>query len=108
MCSSKARKRTVTAAVLTLEDLLLSLDPKLVQPSSLEPARGFEDYAPHIVSMVSSGCTPRELTNHLRALRTQVASTHNAETIDREVAKAIVRALNSLHPSNNPSERTRS
>jgi hypothetical protein len=91
--STKEQKRTATANIRAVEALLRGWDPIHVQPGNDWPADEYDSYAPHIVSLVMNGCTPLELANHLRVLRTEYMEMSEDDARDREVATAIIRAI---------------
>jgi len=66
----KKLKSTATSEIRAVQEILRLWDPINVGPGSVAPLDEYDGYAPHIVSMVKSGCTIAELAAHLEHLCT--------------------------------------
>jgi hypothetical protein len=64
----KALKNAAMTDIRIVESILRRWDPIGVEPGEFGPADEYDSYAPHIVSMVNSGCKPEELASHLEQL----------------------------------------
>jgi hypothetical protein len=64
----KGLKNAAMADIRIVEAILRRWDPIGVEPGTLGPADEYDNYAPHIVSMVNSGCKVEELASHLENL----------------------------------------
>jgi hypothetical protein len=64
----KAMKNAAMADIRIVESILRLWDPIGVAPGKFAPTDEYDSYAPHIVSMVNSGCRPDELASHLEQL----------------------------------------
>jgi hypothetical protein len=85
---SKGRKRQAMAKVALVQQVLREWDPI---PGS--PGDEYDSYAPHIVTMVASGCTVADLAWHLRKLRTQSMGVSPDDDADGCAAREILGAL---------------
>ena len=54
----KVLKNAAMADIRIAESILRRWDPIGVEPGKFAPADEYDSYAPHIVSMVNSGCKP--------------------------------------------------
>jgi hypothetical protein len=89
----KDRKRAAMAHVARVQDILRRWDPIGVRPGEFAPADEYDDYAPHIVSMVIGGSTIAKLSEHLEHLRTHTMGIKANRKRDMRIAIEIVRAL---------------
>lgn len=89
----KKRKREAMKRIRAVEAILRRWDPILVKPGEFAPADEYDDYAPHIVSMVAQGCSLEDLTRHLGHVRTRIIGVEEGPEQDREAAVEILRAL---------------
>lgn len=103
--SASDRKELKNAAmtdIRSIEAILRRWDPIGVEPGKVAPADEYDSYAPHIVSMVKSGCTVEELATHLEHLSAEWMglgpSTDASLIYSCKFAAEIVIAL---QPSNN-------
>ena len=62
-------------------------------PISGSPGDEYDSYAPHIVTIVVSGCTVRDLAWHLRKLRTESMGIEPNDRADECAARDILDAL---------------
>ncbi len=81
--------------VAEVQSILRRWDPIGIQPGELGPADEYDNYAPHIVSLVSQGCSVQMLARHLEDLRTGPIGVEANPERDREIAKEIVEVLRS-------------
>ena len=79
--------------VAEVQSILRRWDPIGIQPGELGPADEYDNYAPHIVSLVSQGCSVPMLARHLGDLRTGAIGVGPNPERDRGIAKEIVEAL---------------
>jgi hypothetical protein len=97
-------KRVALSEISLVSDILRHWDPINVQPGTLGPADEYDSYAPHIVSMVKSGCTIEQLAAHLDHLCVEImglgASSHASWVHNLECAALIV---SKLHGASSPS-----
>ncbi len=89
----KKLKGAAIARIRTVETLLRQWDPIGVPPGEAGPKDEYDSYAPHIVSLVQSGCTVSELTAHLSHLRMEVIGLPKNEESDQHAAEGIINAL---------------
>jgi hypothetical protein len=89
----KRQKRQALAHIHTVEAILRRWDPIGVRPGEFAPADEYDDYAPHIVSMVIGGCTIAQLSQHLGHIRTHTIGVEANRKRDLRIAIDIVRAL---------------
>lgn len=61
-------KSAATSEIRAVQDILRLWDPITAEPGTLAPLDEYDNYAPHIVSMVKGGCTIEELAAHLEHL----------------------------------------
>jgi hypothetical protein len=98
---AKGPKGQAIAQIRSVERILRDWDPIGVQPGVAAPADEYDSYAPHIVSLVRSGCTACMLTVHLESLCVEVMglglSTEASRSRSQECASRI---LVELQPSN--------
>jgi hypothetical protein len=77
-------------------------DPINVEPGKVAPSEEYDSYAPHIVSMVESGCTVAELTAHLECLRVETMglkpSSSESQGYSSKFAAMILEALRPSNP----------
>jgi len=73
-----------------VEVILRSWDPIGVEPGSIAPADEYDDYAPHIVSLVLQGCSLEELCEHLEALRVDTIGVKRDPDKDRIIGQKIL------------------
>ena len=88
----RAKKQAV-ADITAVQEVLRRWDPIGVIPSLLEselPPDEYDDYAPHIVSMLSAGCSQEELSGHLSYCRTGAMGLSADPGVDRAVAAELV------------------
>ena len=86
-------KADASQRIATVEDTLRRWDPIGIQPGKSGPNDEYDSYAPHVVSLVASGCSTEQLSQHLGSIRTgSMGIGANAER-DREIADEILTAL---------------
>ena len=88
-----ARKHDAMKWVAKVQDILRRWDPIGVRPGEIAPADEYDDYAPHIVSMVAGGCSMDDLCNHLSTIRVNIIGGEPNPGKDREIASEILVAL---------------
>jgi hypothetical protein len=76
-----------------VQGILRRWDPIGVQPGELAPADEYDSYAPHIVSLVTQGCSVAQLARHLEELRTDAIGLEANPERDNEIANEIVETL---------------
>ncbi len=89
----KMRKQQVMSKIRAVEEILRRWDPIGVFPGDFAPADEYDDYAPHIVSLVAQGTSIEQLAEHLENLRTQTIGVEANRDHDRTIAKEIIRTL---------------
>jgi hypothetical protein len=98
----KASFRNIRA----VEAILRRWDPINVEPGKVGPSDDYDSYAPHIVSMVESGCTGAELTAHLECLRVETMGLKPSSSAGQAYSsKFAALILETLRPSNPRLER---
>ena len=90
MANKTQRQRQIAAQVREVEAILRQWDPIGVSPGAGAPLDEYDNYAPHIVSMVASGCSHADLSNHLHDLRTATIGVGENRSRDSEVAHQIL------------------
>ncbi len=100
-------KRSALSEISVVADILRHWDPINVQPGTVGPADEYDSYAPHIVSMVKSGCTIEQLAAHLDHLCVEkmgLGTSSNASWVHNlEFAALIVSKLHGVSaPSSGP------
>ena len=89
------------ADIRAAQHILRLWDPIGVEPGREAPADEYDSYAPHIVSMVRSGCTTEDLTSHLDHLATEIMGLGPSNPASRAHSmKFAVLVIESLRPSN--------
>ena len=91
----KTIKRAAIAKIRVVEGILRRWDPIGVEPGVVAPADEYDSYAPHIVSIVESGCSVEALAAHLEHLATSVIGVGSNELRSAEFAALIVESLES-------------
>jgi len=89
----KKLKQVAMGRIRTVETLLRQWDPIGVFSVEGGPKDEYDSYAPHIVSMLQSGCSVAHLAVHLSHLRTEVIGMPNNEESDRRAAENIINTL---------------
>jgi len=89
----RERTRKAMRHVAVVRSILMRWDPIGIRPGELGPAGEYDNYAPHIVSLVSQGCSVPMLARHLGDLRTGTIRAGPDPERDHEIAKEIVEAL---------------
>jgi len=90
-------KRRALTDIEAVKEALRRWDPIGVIPDLLEnelPPDEYDDYAPHIVSMLAQGCSVDDLCRHLEYCRTQAMGLGADPVLDRRVADELVRWWN--------------
>lgn len=90
---TKMLKKKAVAQIRTVEEILRRWDPIGILPGDFAPADEYDDYAPHVVSLVAGGISIEQLTQHLENVRTQVIGVEANRDHDCKIAKAILRSL---------------
>jgi hypothetical protein len=91
--SKKQRKRLAMSKIRRVQAILRRWDPIGVLPGEFAPADEYDDYAPHIVSMLYQGCSVNALADHLSGLRIETIGLEDNPERDREIAIEIMEAL---------------
>jgi hypothetical protein len=91
------RKNDAMAKIRSVEEILRRWDPIGVQPGTMAPVDEYDSYAPHVVSLVESGCTVEELAVHLEYPSTTTIGVGSNPEVSATVARRIVEML---RPSN--------
>ena len=99
----KMRKNAAKVQIRLVEEILRRWYPIGVEPGTMAPADEYDSYAPHIVSMVESGCTVAELSAHLEDLSTTTIGVGSNPKASASFAAQIIEVL---RPSNKSLERT--
>jgi hypothetical protein len=89
----KQRKKLVMSQIRAVAEILKRWDPIGVCPGEFAPADEYDDYAPHIVTLVAQGISIEQLTRHLEAIRTQRIGIEAHRRHDQTIAKEIIRTL---------------
>jgi hypothetical protein len=89
----KERKREAMARVRIVGEVLRRWDPIGIRPGEFGPADEYDDYAPHIVTMVDRGCSLDELTGHLERIRTAAMGLEDGPENDARFAREILGSL---------------
>jgi hypothetical protein len=98
----KILKSAAMADIRLVEAILRRWDPIGVEPGTVAPPDEYDDYAPHIVSMVKSGCTVEELAAHLEHLGFETMGLGLSNDLSRAHSlKFAAEILANLRPSNN-------
>ena len=79
--------------VSAVQEILRRWDPIGVAPGSFGPADEYDEYAPHIVTLVAQGCSAGDLCRHLEILRTEVIGVEEHQSWDAKIAEEIFEAL---------------
>ncbi len=95
----KILKNAAMADVRLVEAILRRWDPIGVEPGAVAPADEYDSYAPHIVSMVTGGCTAAELASHLEHLGSETMGLGPSNALSQahslKIAAEIVGTLRS-------------
>ena len=89
----KMQKQQAMSKIRAVEEILRRWDPIGVCPGDFAPADEYDDYAPHIVSLVAQGTSIEQLAQHLETIRTQAIGVEANRSHDRDIAKEIIRTL---------------
>jgi hypothetical protein len=89
----KKQKQQAMSKIHAVEEILRRWDPIGVCPGDFAPADEYDDYAPHIVSLVAQGASIEQLTQHLENIRMLAIGVEIDRNHDRNIAKEIIRAL---------------
>ena len=79
--------------VARVQGILRRWDPIGILPGKFGPADEYDDYATHIVSLVTQGCTATHLSQHLGKIRTRIIGVEADPESDNEIAAEILEAL---------------
>lgn len=91
MIDKKALKKRAAAQVEAVRVILRDWDPMGLAPGELAPADEYDDYAPHIVSMVARGASPGEISDHLEGLHMyDTAMNTSASTVAARIISAVL------------------
>ena len=90
------RKRIAMAKVHAVESILRQWDPIGFSTGEASPQDQYDSYAPHIVSLVTTGASVNELASHLSRLRTEAIGWHADPERDQHIASAILAVLSPL------------
>ena len=91
----KPRKQEAMLSVQAVQVILRRWDPIGVEPGEMPPTDEYDSYAPHIVSMVTQGCSLDQLSSYLKKLRTGVIGVEANPERDADIANKIIEALRS-------------
>src|SRR5690242_3497776 len=89
----KSPKRNVAKRIRKVEEILRRWDPIGVMVGEFAPVDEYHSYAPHIVTLVSNGCSVDELSRHLNKIRTETIGLPKNLSRDREFAIEIRNSL---------------
>jgi hypothetical protein len=99
-------KNAAARDIRAVEAILRRWDPINVEPGRVAPSDEYDSYAPHIVSMVESGCTVAELTAHLECLCVETMGLKPRSSASQAYSsKFAALILETLRPSNPRLER---
>ena len=87
--NKKEAKRGAANRIRAVENVLRIWDPIGVLSVEGGPEDEYDSYAPHIVTLVTSGCTVDALAKHLSHIRTQSIGLPENLTRDREFASKL-------------------
>lgn len=76
-----------------VQEILRRWDPIGIAPGSFGPADEYDEYAPHIVTLVMQGCTEGDLSRHLGIVRTEVIGVEEQPSWDAKIAQEILETL---------------
>ena len=89
----KKQKRQAMSKIRAVQKILRRWDPIGICPGDFAPVDEYDDYAPHIVSLVAQGSSIEQLTQHLESIRVQAIGVEANRDHDRDIAKAIIRTI---------------
>src|SRR5687767_14513023 len=89
----KTRKDEAITKIRLVEGILRRWDPIGIKPGQFAPADEYDSYAPHIVSMVASGCTAEALAAHLEHLSVHTMGVGSNTRVNAKFAAEIIRTL---------------
>ena len=90
---NKTNKRDAVTKIRLVESVLRRWDPIGVQPGRFAPEDEYDSYAPHIVSMVESGCSADVLVAHLEHLTVDTMGVGSNVRANTKFAAEIMRTL---------------
>ena len=90
---NKSRKNAAIAQIEIVQEILRRWDPMELAPGEFAPQDEYDSYAPHIVSLVVKNCSLAELLDHLRTLRSGMASMRDNVEHDIAIANEIINTL---------------
>ena len=76
-----------------VQAILRRWDPMDLAPGEFAPEDEYDEYAPHIVSLVSQGCSVEHLLDHLQSLRTGMICMRDKIQDDEDIAREIMATL---------------
>ena len=89
----KDRRRAAMDRVAKVQEILRRWDPIGVLPGELAPADEYDSYAPHIVSMVTQGCSREQRCAHMGTICTDTMGVEETPESDWEFAGEIIEAV---------------
>ena len=93
--NKKTQKQEAMTRVRAVQAILRRWDPIGVRPGEVAPAEEYDSYAPHIVSMVTQGCSVDQLSHHLEELRTGAIGVEANREREADIAVEIIAAVRS-------------
>lgn len=93
MQENKTNKHDLVSKIRLVEGVLRRWDPIGVQPGRFAPADEYDSYAPHIVSLVESGCSADALVAHLEHLSVDKMGVGSNLRASTKFAAEIIRTL---------------
>ncbi len=93
--NNKMRKKEAMSRVQVVKAILRRWDPMDLAPGEFAPSDEYDSYAPHIVSLVSQGCSVEQLLGHFQKLRTGMVCMRDNPKRDMDIASEIIATLRS-------------
>lgn len=91
--NNKSRKKELMVKIQDVQAILRRWDPMDLAPGQLAPEDEYDDYAPHIVSLVSRGISLEQLLEHLQKLRSGMICMRDKTQDDPDIAREILAVL---------------
>jgi hypothetical protein len=91
--NNKTRKKEIMVQIRAVQEILRRWDPMDLAPGEFAPKDEYDDYAPHIVSLVSQGISVEHLLNHLQKLRIGMVCMRDKTQGDKDIAREIIAVL---------------
>lgn len=89
----KAMKKKAMKRIRVVQAILRRWDPMDLAPGKLAPADEYDDYAPHIVSLVDKGSSVEHMLDHLQKLRRGMICMRENHEHDMDIAREILETL---------------